>query len=128
MTLVTDVVLVLNAGSSSIKFTLFDTHGEGPPLLLRGQVESLYTSPRFTAKDAQGAEVAAKSWGDGTKLGHDGALTHAQATCEKAKLNRSMTCRGDGRNNFIERVQDWFPSVDLPRLSEIFPQPQAEIG
>ncbi|MFI4930358.1 MAG: acetate/propionate family kinase [Burkholderiales bacterium] len=72
----TDVVLVLNAGSSSIKFTLFDAEGAGPPLLLRGQVESLYTSPRFTAKDAQGAEVGAKSWGDGTKLGHEGALTY----------------------------------------------------
>ena len=42
----TDVVLVLNAGSSSIKFTLFDAEGAGPPLLLRGQVEGLYTSRR----------------------------------------------------------------------------------
>jgi acetate kinase len=76
VTLVTDVVLVLNAGSSSIKFTLFDAEGVGPPLLLRGQVESLYTSPRFTVKDAHGAEVSTKSWGDGAKLGHEGALTH----------------------------------------------------
>jgi hypothetical protein len=55
---------------------------------------------------------------------HGGALTRAQAKCEKAK----MTCRRDGRNNSIERVQDCFPSVDLPGLSEILPQPQAEIG
>ena len=50
-------MLVLNAGSSSIKFTLFDADGAGPPLLLRGQIEGLYTSPRFTAKDAHGAEI-----------------------------------------------------------------------
>ena len=46
----TDVVLVLNAGSSSIKFTLFDAAGDGPPLLLRGQIESLYTSPKFSRR------------------------------------------------------------------------------
>jgi hypothetical protein len=59
---------------------------------------------------------------------HGGALTRAQAKCEKAKLNRSVTCRRDGRNNSIERVQDWFPSVDLAGFSEILSQPQAEIG
>jgi acetate kinase len=72
----TDVVLVLNAGSSSIKFTLFDAAGAGPPLLLRGQIESLYTSPKFSAVDAQGADIGSKSWGEGTQLGHEGALTH----------------------------------------------------
>ena len=71
-----NLVLVLNAGSSSIKFTLFDADGDGPPLLLRGQIEGLYTSPRFVAKDAGGAEIAAKAWGDGVRLGHDGALNH----------------------------------------------------
>ncbi|HEX6019975.1 MAG TPA: acetate kinase, partial [Burkholderiaceae bacterium] len=75
----TDLVLVLNAGSSSIKFTLFDAADAGtagPPLLLRGQIEGLYTSPRFVAKDARGAEVGAKAWGDGVQLGHEGALDH----------------------------------------------------
>jgi acetate kinase len=72
----TDVVLVLNAGSSSIKFTLFDAAGDGPPLLLRGQIESLYTSPKFSAVDAQGADIGSKSWGEGTQLGHEGALTY----------------------------------------------------
>ncbi|HTP71862.1 MAG TPA: acetate/propionate family kinase [Burkholderiaceae bacterium] len=76
----TDLVLVLNAGSSSIKFTLFAAEagagGDGPPLLLRGQIEGLYTSPRFVAKDARGAEIGAKVWGEGTSLGHEGALTH----------------------------------------------------
>jgi acetate kinase len=72
----TDVVLVLNAGSSSIKFTLFDAAGAGPPLLLGGQIEGLYTSPKFGAVDARGADIGSKSWGEGTQLGHEGALTH----------------------------------------------------
>ncbi|HZJ71673.1 MAG TPA: acetate/propionate family kinase [Planctomycetota bacterium] len=74
-----DVILVLNAGSSSLKFSLFETGGSGDaalPLLVRGQVEGLYTSPRFVAKDAQGAEVGGKAWGDGTELGHEGGIAH----------------------------------------------------
>src|SRR5437773_11675599 len=45
-------------------------------LVSRGQAEGLYTSPRFVAKDSGGAVIAEKVWGDGVKLGHDGALEH----------------------------------------------------
>ena len=72
----TDVVLVLNAGSSSIKFSVFLNGAEEPELLLRGQLEGLYTSPRFAAKDAQGTEISARQWDAGTRLGHDGAIEH----------------------------------------------------
>ena len=71
-----DVILVLNAGSSSIKFSLFDAGSPALQVLMRGQVEGLYTSPRFVAKDAQGAEVGAKAWGDDVELGHAGAVAH----------------------------------------------------
>src|SRR5688572_1053407 len=71
-----DVILVLNAGSSSLKFSAFvATEGE-LALLMKGQVEAIDTSPRFVAKDAQGAELASKDWGDGAKLGHEGAIAH----------------------------------------------------
>ena len=72
----TDVILVLNAGSSSIKFSVFVDRAEEPELLLRGQLEGLYTSPRFAAKDAQGAEIGAHQWDAGTRLGHDGAIAY----------------------------------------------------
>jgi acetate kinase len=71
-----DAVLVVNAGSSSIKFSLFVARAESLGLALRGQVEGLYTSPRFVAKNEAGAVVGEKSWGEGTKLGHAGALDH----------------------------------------------------
>ena len=46
-----DALLVLNAGSSSLKFSVF--LDEDPPRpLLRGQIEGLLTSPRFAARDA----------------------------------------------------------------------------
>jgi len=71
-----DAIAVLNAGSSSFKFSLFAQHAESIALVSRGQAEGLYTSPRFTAKDSAGAVIGEKSWGDGAKLGHDGALEY----------------------------------------------------
>lgn len=67
-------LLVLNAGSSSLKFSLF--RDEDPPrLLLRGQFEELSTRPRFVAR-AGGAVVGERDWPAGTQLGHDGAIDH----------------------------------------------------
>jgi acetate kinase len=71
-----DAIAVVNAGSSSIKFSLFAEADGGLELKARGQVESLYTAPHFIAKNSAGARLAEKSWGDGFKLGHDGALDH----------------------------------------------------
>lgn len=71
-----DAIVVLNAGSSSLKFSLFVARGADLELQLRGQIEGLFTAPRFVAKDAAGSVVAEKSWGEGAKLGHEGALDH----------------------------------------------------
>ena len=71
-----DVILVLNAGSSSIKFSLFADAGTELPLIARGQLEAIYTRPHFIAKDAAGATTSEQRWEADTKLGHDGALAH----------------------------------------------------
>ncbi|MGB7920738.1 MAG: acetate/propionate family kinase [Desulfobacterales bacterium] len=71
-----DAIVVLNAGSSSIKFSLFVERGETLEPDVRGQIEGLYTEPRFVAKAPDGTVKAEKSWPDGLKLGHDGALDH----------------------------------------------------
>jgi hypothetical protein len=44
----------LNAGSSSLKFSVFLDSAEKPEPLLRGQFEGLLTHPRFEARDAPG--------------------------------------------------------------------------
>jgi acetate kinase len=72
----TDAIVVLNAGSSSFKFSLFATSGQDLALVARGQAEGLYTSPRFVAKSDSGAVIEEKKWGDGVELGHEGALDH----------------------------------------------------
>jgi len=69
-----DLILVLNAGSSSIKFSTFDARADLAPVL-RGQIEGLYTAPRFTAADANGTSVGARKWAQGA-LGHDGAIAY----------------------------------------------------
>jgi acetate kinase len=71
---VKDAIAVLNAGSSSIKFSLF--RGGDLELVVRGQAEAINTTPRFAAKDPAGATVSTRSWDEGTQLGHDGALQH----------------------------------------------------
>jgi acetate kinase len=73
---VADAIAVVNAGSSSIKFSLFAEADGGLDLKARGQVEGIYTEPHFIAKNSAGALLAEESWGDGVKLGHDGALDH----------------------------------------------------
>ena len=70
---------VLNAGSSSIKFSLFLTSNSELELAVRGQIEGIYTAPHFVAKRNDGTIAAEKSWPEGTKLGHDGALDHLVA-------------------------------------------------
>jgi len=74
-----DAIAVLNAGSSSLKFSVFAELGAEFQLIARGQAEGLYTAPCFTAKDTAGKVLGEKSWGEGFKLGHDGALDHLVA-------------------------------------------------
>jgi acetate kinase len=70
-----DAILVVNAGSSSIKFSVFLERGDALDLLLGGQIEGLYTTPRFKAKNAAGAILGERQWAEGEALGHDGAIT-----------------------------------------------------
>ena len=55
-------IAVLNAGSSSLKFSIFfDRDGELQPLF-RGQLDGLFTAPRFVVRDQAGETVGETSW------------------------------------------------------------------
>jgi acetate kinase len=71
-----DAIVVLNAGSSSIKFSLFALRADRLELTLRGQIEGIYTAPHFIAKDRTDQVTAEKSWGEGVELGHGDALDY----------------------------------------------------
>ena len=71
-----EAILVLNAGSSSLKFSTFLVKAGALESSLRGQAEGLYTSPHFVAKDAAGNTLSEHSWKEGKAIGHDEAISH----------------------------------------------------
>jgi acetate kinase len=68
-----DALVVLNAGSSSLKFSVF-LDGDPPRPLFRGQLEGILTRPCFLARDAAGDVLGEREWPAGTHLGHQGAI------------------------------------------------------
>lgn len=70
-----DAIVVVNAGSSSVKFSVFVGVGEtaGPRLELRGQFEGLGAAPRLSVRNAADAVVASATW---PELAHRAALEH----------------------------------------------------
>lgn len=54
----TTYALVLNAGSSSLKFCVYHAERAGDwPIASRGQIEGIGTKPKLTVKDANGAKL-----------------------------------------------------------------------
>ena len=68
-----NAILVLNAGSSSLKFSVFVSGADLAPLVA-GNVEELQGRARFRAKDATGTVVDEHAWPDGGPPGHEGAI------------------------------------------------------
>ena len=56
-----ECVVVLNAGSSSIKFALYEI-GRGQSLMFRGLIEKIGVEPRMVVKNAAGSPVVEQSW------------------------------------------------------------------
>lgn len=54
-------IAVLNAGSSSIKFALYDD-GPDEAVLFRGQIEQIGVEPRLRVSNASGERVAEQNW------------------------------------------------------------------
>ncbi len=72
----TDGIVVLNAGSSSIKFSLFAARNGELTHVAGGHVSGVFTAPVFVARDATGRAISEQRWDAGTPLGHNGALAH----------------------------------------------------
>jgi acetate kinase len=70
-----DAVLTINAGSSSLKFSLYRVGDDGEPIAaLDGEIEGIGTAPHMTAKDAKGKELVDRGWQDAS-MDH-GAFFH----------------------------------------------------
>ena len=75
-------IAVLNAGSSSVKFALYEA-GDNGALLFRGQVEQLGLAPRMKVVDGKGETVTRRKW-------TNDQLDHRRATEEILKLGREL--------------------------------------
>ena len=56
-------ILVLNAGSSSVKFAVYGRAASGWADEVRGQIEGIGTAPKFSAKDAAGEKLVDEKLG-----------------------------------------------------------------
>jgi acetate kinase len=74
------VLLVLNAGSSSLKFQVFDlVEAESPRRAFRGLFEGLGGSPHLLIRDGAGTMVTDEAVRDTPAFGHEEALLHVAA-------------------------------------------------
>ena len=82
-----DAILVVNAGSTSLKFAAYGVDAAGSlPLLCGGRIDSMQGDPHFVVKDATGKPLAAHEWGDGHAIDHKTAL-HFVITWLEANLS-----------------------------------------
>jgi len=65
-----DIIPVLNGGSSSLKFSIFETDEQSLSLRITGQIEGLGRSPRFIAKDEKGNILEERHWENADSIDH----------------------------------------------------------
>jgi acetate kinase len=69
-------ILSLNAGSSSIKFAIHDVADLGSgQRVAHGQIEGIGSAPYFAARDADGVLLTEYRWAAGSALAHEALLT-----------------------------------------------------
>ncbi len=73
-------ILILNAGSSSLKFALFEADGEDLTAQARGNIEALETSPHLTLRAGTGEKLEDKLVPKDGAHAHEAALHHILAT------------------------------------------------
>ncbi|VWB11477.1 acetate kinase [Burkholderia lata] len=89
-----DVILVLNAGSSSIKFSAFDVQRDTLGLIVHGQVDGLYTdTAHFSAVDHH-AERHEQQWARGESFGHHEGLEQIAAFLEAHQEGHRLAAVG----------------------------------
>jgi acetate kinase len=69
-----DAILVINAGSSSIKFSAFSVESQQLEPLANGKLEEIDSNPHFVVKNHNDETIDEKHWSQGEHLGHDKAM------------------------------------------------------
>nr|WP_294555951.1 acetate/propionate family kinase [uncultured Rhodopila sp.] len=88
-------VITLNAGSSSIKFALYELNGDGPQALATGLAEMLSEERRVKVRDAAGTVTHEEQWQTGSGLPfHTNALQRILAWRRTAFPNANVVAAG----------------------------------
>jgi acetate kinase len=121
---VPDALLVLNAGSSSLKFSVFaEAPGSDPEMRLRGQIEGIGTAPHFIARDAARATLAEQRWPSGAPFDHAAAVEHLLGWLDGALSGAALVACGHrvvhGGLDFAEPVR--VDRAILDRLAALIP-------
>ncbi len=68
-----DAISVINAGSSSLKFSVFSEQAGTLRRVLAGSIKGLGVSPRFLVSDESGRTMETKDWPNDASLSHEDA-------------------------------------------------------
>ncbi|HET8899184.1 MAG TPA: acetate/propionate family kinase [Rhodanobacteraceae bacterium] len=69
-----NAIAVINTGSSSIKFSVFEEHGSVLRRVLAGSIKGLGAVARYVVNDGTGQQLQAKDWPQNTSFDHDEAM------------------------------------------------------
>ena len=101
-----DAVLTINAGSSSLKFSVYRiSEDDRLTLAAKGQVEGIGTSPRFVAEDAAWRVLVDRRWPDDRGLGSCRVLSHDRRLAARAFRRRGRCWRRAPRGAWRPRVR-----------------------
>lgn len=89
------VLIVLNAGSSSLKFQVFDVpDGVEPQLVWKGLYEGLGGTAHFIVKDIDGTILDEMTWSSGDQIRHEDALMHLVSWLSQFREERKPVAIG----------------------------------
>jgi acetate kinase len=89
------VLIVLNAGSSSLKFQIFEMlEDTEPKLIWKGLYEGLGGAAHFLVKDIADEVLGENSWGSSERLDHEQALTHLVSWLRQHQDERKLAAIG----------------------------------
>ncbi len=128
-----DTILVVNAGSSSLKFELFAV-GTALTRLVKGQLESIGTTPHFAAKNAKGEQVVNRSYSSAgvpdlaSAMHHVGAWLRDQHEGQLVAIGHRVVHGGPDYarpvrvdQHVLEELERYVPLAPLHQLNNLAP-------
>lgn len=121
MSATSEAILILNAGSSSIKFELFKVVDRALETRLEGQMEGIGAAPHLFARDVHRVTLADQRWAGPDVADHAAALVRIMEGIEPAIANRTIIAVGHrvvhGGPDLAEPVQ--VDDVVMGKLREL---------